>query len=432
LTRNLVTEANIDPDGNKLEVPDVTHLQISCDGKWLATIEDWLPPARNVEFLATSKAQVEVERRKRRETYLKIWRWDEATKQWSLNTRFAQPHADAVDEQANRTFDLVASPTANRFATVGEDSTMRSWRPRTRGGVTTWDVEHVLPLGKNTIIAEEGMDFTLPASPTTGRLAYSNDGSVLAVCLQDDGMHSNSMVHFLNTRTGRTRGSENGLTLGKLVGLGFLDRYLILLSDELRVWDTVIGTMVFSQPIGQAGANMNFNHRVATHHLAISPRTETFAVAGVGITDEHSGSSVLIYKPTDVTPVLAFKQHAGAISALTALSDGTGFLALDSQAEIRTLSTHVVALAERLSKSVGKSNAKDGDLLIETMDTEDAAVTETGAEKKTQRLAIEDESKVVKSNELGKVFAEGGAGVGGMGVRDMFDGVARLFASKSG
>jgi NET1-associated nuclear protein 1 (U3 small nucleolar RNA-associated protein 17) len=42
LTRNNATEPNVAPDGGQIKEPNVTHMQISHDGDWLATIDEWV------------------------------------------------------------------------------------------------------------------------------------------------------------------------------------------------------------------------------------------------------------------------------------------------------------------------------------------------------------------------------------------------------
>jgi NET1-associated nuclear protein 1 (U3 small nucleolar RNA-associated protein 17) len=40
LTRNNATEPNVAPDGRQIKEPTVTHIQVSHDGEWLATIDE--------------------------------------------------------------------------------------------------------------------------------------------------------------------------------------------------------------------------------------------------------------------------------------------------------------------------------------------------------------------------------------------------------
>ena len=430
LTRNLATESNVDSDWNKLDVPNVSLMALSHDGQWLATVEDWLPPARDVQYLATSKAEIEAERLKRRETYLKIWHWNDESKSWVLNTRIAQPHADLRSETANQTFHLVSHPTRAGFATVGEDGKLRAWRPRTRGGQTAWFVKSVVKLPRNAILSKEALEFSLPATPVIARVAYSNDGSTLAVCQQDKSLATSTVVHLLDAETGQIRATETGLVTGHIIAMGFLDRFLILLSDELRIWDVVIGTMVFTRAAGDAG--MALSQRLATTHLAVSVPSNSFAVAGLSNANGHAGASVQIFKPTEAKPTSTYNLRAGAVSALTPLSDGTGFVVLDSQAEIRTFTTHIVPVAGPPPKSAIKAvQNEETAIQIKTMQDEDGEAM-TGVESGGERmLAIEDDRQGVKSEELARIFATSWGGLGLPNVKDMFDGVAGLFAVKA-
>ncbi|KAK5002387.1 NET1-associated nuclear protein 1 [Cryomyces antarcticus] len=75
-TRNNVTNFNVGPEGLKLQEPDIKMLQVTRDGKWLATIEEWIPPTKDVAFLAADDVAMHEAQCQRREVYLKFWRWD--------------------------------------------------------------------------------------------------------------------------------------------------------------------------------------------------------------------------------------------------------------------------------------------------------------------------------------------------------------------
>jgi NET1-associated nuclear protein 1 (U3 small nucleolar RNA-associated protein 17) len=430
LTRNLVTETNIDPDWNKIEIPNVTLMQISHDGNWLATVEEWTPPTHTLQHLASNKHDVEVERRKRRETYLKIWHWNEESNTWALNTRVDKPHADESHEEANRTFHLVAHPTRAGFATIGEDSAIRIWRPRKRDAETMWHAKSVFRLERSAATADETSDFPLPSIPIIGCLAYSNDGSVLAVSTQNNVQRQSRVVQLLNAETGEVRFAENGLAVGHVVSMGFLDRYLIILSDELRVWDLVIGNMVFARAL--SGTRMSLSQRLATTHLAISTRSATFAVAGFDIVEGHSGSTVLVFKPTTTEPIYRFDLNYGAVSALASLLDTGGYVVLNSLAEIRTLITHNVPITGKLPKAIIKAKAENQVAELEDEEMEEVKeATATRAERRAPTLALENDRQVLKSEQLAQVFATGSAGFGLPSVKEMFDGVAKLFTVKA-
>ncbi|KIV99764.1 uncharacterized protein PV09_08570 [Verruconis gallopava] len=433
LTRNIITEANIDPEWNKIEIPNVTLMEISCDGMWLATVEEWLPPSHALQYLALDKSEIEVERRKRRETYLKIWHWDEERKTWALNTRVGNPHSDDSNELANRTFHLVSHPKEACFATVGEDSCVRVWRPRASiEGETSWHAKLVTKLERNAIRVDEATDFLLPASPVIGRLAFSNDGSVLAVSKQDDSVSRNGIVHLLDSRQGVIKYAETGLAVGYLIAMGFLDRYLIVVSEQLRVWDAVIGSVLFSKPLGRHG--LSLSHRLATTHLAISVTSKSFAVAGVNIgSSKGDASAVLVFKPTVAEPVFISQLHTGLISGLSPLSDGTGYIILDSQAELRTLRTHNVPLSGVIGTLESQPNHQLG---IAPEDDEVSAgghAVSSGDDfnDATQPLSIQDESRIRETEKLARVFTQSYSGLGLPSVKEMFDSVAGLFASKS-
>src|SRR5690606_19990115 len=80
LARNNVTVQAFGPGDIKLLEPDIKHLAISADGNWLASVDTWTPPARDLQSQAVE------------EIYLKFWKWSEERKQWELVARIDGPH----------------------------------------------------------------------------------------------------------------------------------------------------------------------------------------------------------------------------------------------------------------------------------------------------------------------------------------------------
>jgi hypothetical protein len=216
--------------------------------------------------------------------------------------------------------------------------------------------------------------------------------------------------------------------------MGFLDRYLIVLSDEVRVWDVVTSIMVFSRPIGTTG--LTLAQRIATSHLAVSVRTQTFAVAGINLVAGERGTSVLVFQPTDAEPVLSYQLRTGAVAALTHLVDGSGYVVLDSQAEIRRLTTHVVpVLSERLRKTKGSEEEEEEEeelpaITFRETNAGDEDAVMSGTDRQQQISATGDDRPTVQSEQLAKVLANGSSGFGLPNLKEMFDGVASLFAVK--
>jgi hypothetical protein len=154
-------------------------------------------------------------------------------------------------------------------------------------------------------------------------------------------------------------------------------------------------------------------------------------VAGLNLDPGQPGTSVLVFQPDDAEAVFWYKLHNGAVAALTPLVDGSGYVVLDSQAEIRKLTTHVLPVSGNQLKTVHQAKREElpAITLGETnADKEDATA---GADRPSRNLALEDDRQMVRSEQLAKVFAAGSGGFGLPNVKEMFDGVASLFAVKA-
>ncbi|EOD48008.1 putative wd domain protein [Neofusicoccum parvum UCRNP2] len=150
ITRNNATIFNQGPGATKLREPDLRHLQLSHDGKWLATVEEWIPPVEDVEHLAAEKTMIEEERRVRREVYLKFWLWNEEKAQWMLESRIDAPHQFTDKLISGRVFDL------NQGLVHFVDPTAGSVR-YSRGGLYSTGLVEIAFVGRQFIILSNSL-----------------------------------------------------------------------------------------------------------------------------------------------------------------------------------------------------------------------------------------------------------------------------------
>ena len=338
LTRTKDTTLNIGPEQNSLEDPNVLLMQISHDSQWLATVDEWLPPIRDVAFLAFDKEREIEEQSYRREVYLKIWSWDDQLKTWELSSRIDDPHASLVGNASDSraVLALASNPAIASFITIGGDYTLRSWKPslrirdgkqvRERGGreLMNWHRSHVTALEDPKFVGKENQQ--------GAKLAYSPDGSVLAAGYR---LSSHSTIYLIDSSTGIIRHTLTGLYNGPLLGLGIVDSYLIILSNELHVWDLVEGqdTFGFNLHRNEVPSNTLFT---ATH-LATDARHGTFAVSLPDQTKKTKFKSrVLIFDVKTASPI--FETSAPNLTiTLLPVAGRNGYYVIDSVAEIRVL-----------------------------------------------------------------------------------------------
>lgn len=436
LTRNNVTDFNKGPEGNKIRVPDVAFLQISNDGQWLATAEKWSPPAPDVEHLAADKSVNDEQRLFRREVYLKIWRWDEERSLWALETRIDSPHNLADDAQPGRILSLIADPVEAGFATVGEDSCVRIWKPKTRlrngivvrgtkaEGLVDWSCRYSIPLDRSVELAEIPDQPRLLPPPKAASLAYSEDGSTLAVAQAFEHAMATPVVHFINTTDGVASQARSGLFTGIVRGLAFLDRHLIILSDrDISVWDIVDETQLYCTNLERAFSN-------GTSLLTANPEDQTFAVA---VPVRGGVSRVQICNTKSATPTFSQQLHH-PITAILAAKGRRGYKVLTTAAEVLSLSPRptapsVTGVRTRRGRRTGNISAPTTFVSqpVPEEQIEDADMLEP-----TDMLSLENDEEadkpVVRPEQLAQVFDRDNVAL--MPVRDMFDAVVGLFARK--
>ncbi|KAK3071917.1 hypothetical protein LTS18_014748, partial [Coniosporium uncinatum] len=290
LTRNLATTINIGPEGIKLSEPDTKLMQLSPDGEWLATVDEWQPPKLDVEFLTTEEAQQQRDEQDlRREVYLRFWRWHADASEWGLVTRIDDTHLTRHGSRPGRILDLVADPSGTGFATTGEDGFVRVWRPKTRlrdgrtvrgtkgEGLVNWSQAWEFEAERQVEALEADADVAVGTLPTNAKLAWSLDGSLIAASFEVTGRSSGN-IEFIDAFTGTLKASRPGWYGTGLCALGLVDRYLVILSDELYVWDVVNDKLSYAFAI-EYPLNLKREHKAQMAHLAVDQMHGTFAIA---------------------------------------------------------------------------------------------------------------------------------------------------------
>ncbi|EEH03162.1 WD domain-containing protein [Histoplasma capsulatum G186AR] len=288
LARTNATIVKTGPQGTELTTPDVKFLGITSDGEWLSTVDEWLQYSQDVSVLYPPSITPQKERR---EIFLKFWRWNESAREWELSTRIDAPHFDPSFGSA-QVLDLVANPAGSAFVTVGEDAVVRIWSPnaRYRSGQTikdkqnqtlqTWRAVHSIALER---FSEESESAVISK---VGSLAFSDDGSVLAVCWTDQS--GARLVYLINPKNGEICHARDNLYLGTPRGLGFLDRHLVVLSDQLVVWDTVADIVKLTMLMEDNAVDPKGTRPKI---LAVNRKSQTFAISFTRIKRKGSRKS---------------------------------------------------------------------------------------------------------------------------------------------
>lgn len=394
LTRNNVTDFSLGPEQTAITPPDVNLLAISADGKWMASVDEWIPPAtdlthtvgrttgegRDVHDLLEAKQQQE----RRREVYLKFWRWDAVQELWTLSTRADAPHARYAGADAGsgagRVLALKADSSSGCFATIGEDGVVKFWRMRTRMRqgvpikdeqgevVVEWTCRHSSPLhisveipggradsalefddddevkeAEDETMEVDGQEEIAPYVPERlleqdqspyildATLSFSPDGSLLAVgTVSGATSEPSSLIHFLSTTTGEVTATKTGLSApdDEILATAFLDRYFIALSQHaVRVWNLVDDSHHYTLSLPSGGAEEEDDAM-----LAVNEADETFAVVSSKV--EQGTHTLEVYSV--IQPHCLFAAEFETRPATVLAAKGTkGFVVVFEDGSIR-------------------------------------------------------------------------------------------------
>jgi len=378
LARTNPTDANQTSTGHPVTEPTVTHLCFSHDGKWLASIDEWEPLQRDIGSSAPGGLSTERWARERREVFLRFWEKGENSSQFELVTRVNEAHANTHTE---RIFSIVADKKSHRFATLGNDGVVRLWRPkiRQRDGLTTtaddgrslvhWSSTMSIPLADSNTLRSDVMPLDTPASGEgEGVLCFSEDGSTLFAAF---GHSNDGLLYVIDSTSGHIRSIVQDMVRGRVRSLQNLSSHLIVLSDDLRVYDVVAEELQYGIRFPEFSRT-----DTPTFHLSASTEAQVFAVSvSYSESTKHTKSrteatEIAIFSPTDSRP-LYFGHIQGRILSLLSAVGSSGFMAVDSGAQVWSLleATETTLLARPLAEL--NLEAVDG---RETLDDQDAAI----------------------------------------------------------
>jgi NET1-associated nuclear protein 1 (U3 small nucleolar RNA-associated protein 17) len=451
-----------------LASPEVQLLQISSDGRWLATVDTWSPPVCDIKHLASNEEDLRHEQVLRRDVNLKFWRLNEHT--WELDSIVETPHHHPDHSFASNVFDLVTDPSGTGFATIGEDGYVRTWKlkTKTRNGlvvrdenrqpVVTWSCHHSIELERNGKTSDlDDADIAVYETPVSGYLAYSGDGSILAASQHFPETLSN-LLQLIDPFDGSVRHSRPMSARGSLRTLAFSGRHLIFLADTLVVWDFITDTITYEFNFVRGGRPTHQWHHLT--FLETSPSDDgIFAVAVPRYQnhgDEQPVSHLYAFSPSSREPLYE-TELSSLVVGLARMADGAGFVVLDNAAQLRVLRPSIGGL------SLDLLNAKEGlkesiKAMCEVPDNENAdtlAKASVGEEETGGKpgLALtgqsllrksgedrreeagsndgeyeEDDRPVVTSQQLADALDSGSNAL--MSVEDMFWRVAALYSRK--
>lgn len=400
LARTNATTLDIGPDGTPIVAPDVRQMDIIQDGKWLATVDSWVPNPQDVEALTFSTQKNDLAS-SRPEVYLKFWKWNPSSDSWELVTRIDGPHFS--DSRHATVLGLAARPCSHEFATLGADASLRFWCPtaRHRSGLNTdaskknldtWKCRSVVDLSASLENATRALE--------TACISFSEDGSLLAVCLPSHSGPSDGLVLLVDARDGTVHYRRTGVFFGKPLSAKFLGKYLIVASSgSVAVWDTVDDVV---KPI-ELTESTGSTDVMFLPLVAVNSRTETFAIAirrgGSSNNPQKKRRKARYYiRIYDVPSFdLVFQETLGC-SPLALLSDTyTGdYIIIDSTASVQRLGC--------LEKASQKSTQPQE--VTSQLNSGLASIFSQAHERPAALPAAEDDHSTSQNKALATVFGD--------------------------
>lgn len=288
LARTNSTILTVGPEGSPIVAPDVQQMEIVQDGKWLATVDRWTPHPQDVEAFTCYGKKNDPNTPLRSEVFLKFWKWTASSDMWELVTRIDAPHF--AENRHSTVLDLVARPHSYEFATLGADSFLRFWCPTTkhRSGLKKHPSEPHLDTWKcrGFVDLSGCLDDTSTPIPSAC-MSFSDDGSVLAVCLPLVSGASDSQILLIDARKCTVHYRRTGVFFGNPCSVKFLGRHLIVASTgSVAVWDTVDDVV---KPIRLSESSV-LADTGNPPLLAVNSRTKTFAITTRGVDGASSTS----------------------------------------------------------------------------------------------------------------------------------------------
>ncbi|KAK3985390.1 hypothetical protein QBC44DRAFT_250616 [Cladorrhinum sp. PSN332] len=337
IARTNPTDVNITSEGVPIVEPTATNLAFSADGKWLASVDEWQPPEKDIDpFMTGSKSPAEV-CRQRREIYLKFW---EVEKDNSLQlvTRVNEAHHT---DQAEAIFDIASDPISSRFATIGNDGFVRFWtsRLRRRDGLAatgpegeplrSWTCSRAITLP----VYEQQEDIVEAPKKVfhSGAITFSEDGSVVFAAY---GATAEALVVAIDTETGEVRDVISGMLKGEIRAIRALGSSLILLSEDLVVYDIVSDELLYSFTLKDTSeaakrlTQLAVNHESKSFALVApvpSPRQEKMK--------RGARSELTVFSIDDQEPQLV-RTFPQLITSVFAAPGSSGYVVVDSAAQI--------------------------------------------------------------------------------------------------
>ena len=433
IARTNPTDANVTSEGVPITEPTATKLAFSRDGKWLASVDEWQPSERDAEaFLTGSKTPAEASR-ERREIYLKFWEVGAEDESFQLVSRINDAHHT---DRTETIFDLASDPTSSRFATIGDDGMVRFWTPRLRKRdglaatgpdgepLRSWTCSRAVAL---PIYEQDESIETHKTAPRSGAITFSEDGSLLFAAF---GPRSGALVVAIDTETGTLRDVVSGMFKGEIRAMKSLSSSLILLSEDLVVYDIVSDELLYSYSLKETSEAAKRLTQLAVNYESRSiALVAPVATMGQGKMKKGARSELVVFGIGEDEPQLV-QTFPQLITSVCAAPSSSGFICVDSAAQIWSVTegAEQAPLLQPLADLGVDGNAAPEELLLQEDEFSDEEMQDAD-----QDVEMDDDddthAAVVAPQRLAEIFNAAPA-FAMPPIEDIFYQVAGLFSTK--
>lgn len=423
LVQTTISKVHVGSQQKTINEPQVTHLDITYDGKWLVTADRWQPELdgdKDIYFddgNGLSKAS-------QTELHLRFWSSSSTSEDgglaadvWEEGTRITMPVTEILSTTSQRSILAIAvSPVKHQVAVADTNRHLKIYSPkaRIRNGVQvrnragdvlyTWTCDHEIPF-------EEAVKGN---ASKTAAVAFSEDGSVIAASWSS-GDPKRARVFLLNAKTGETVASFADIVSVNQSQLAFRGQYLTALSQKFCIFDTVTSQVVFE-------LELDARSKHSKSLMALDCSTGVIALT-VSTRDEARPSRLVLFRIGEVIETLMDTSASGQIVVLKATKNNGEFLVIDSEARISRVtppssSTMVVSTTAAMTdRQVARTGLSDifGEATSAPLSVapQQKLLKEAGHQRSLEDvLSFESTARAPKARDLFDHVVQAVAGVG--------------------
>lgn len=393
----------------QIKDPKVTHVSFTQDGKWMATVDEYVPPG--IDRLL-SKDDKEIN--------LKFWRNDEGN--WTLTTRVSAPHGTNT-----KISNLVPAGqnynNGHAFLTSSENGGLRLWLPelidendKTKEEIEKNTDKELIKVGREYLNLKYSWSVRkdipgIPHTPGQISTSWSSDGSVIVLAL-------GSTMYIINGESFKVKATIPNVVDTPIYQLHIIGSRLVILSQtRLVVYDLINGAQAWSIGVTVPAPD-------AQNLLTVDAASGLIALA-INNQGKSKISRIIIFSVDAPTPVhvqqfssyiVCIRHVSGSPSTFQILTPELRFTTLSPSTQQNTTSA-----TSEVEPSIDSFDASISNLYS-------VARVSRSAAAHTSAPDFDSVSSVITATTFDKVFED--AQIGGNSMEELFDGVFGVLAGR--